>query len=148
VKKVFNKILSGNHAPTVGTHATELIDVWRPDEDIFIVGVEMFTRMSLFDENDSTIEWHVELNQAGDTGREPTVGIVTGTYAWNTTPAAVDVAGSGATEVIMFPEGYGFRVTEDSALNLWVASKHIAGVDSTLIACYAIIWFVPARNVK
>ena len=144
MKKVFNKILSGNVAIAPDETGCALIKSWRPDEDVYILGVEMSMALPTHDAGAHYCEYHEELNQAGDTGQEPTVARLSGEHS------GTQAQGGAALKdiVIMFPEGYGFRVTEDSVLNLFLAYKKTGGAGTCTISCYAYIWYVPARNVK
>lgn len=133
-KRLYMKTFGGSLAVDIST--TEPYYEWArftPDEDIEIVGVEVYSLVNIISQNDHVQEGWVALSQDWGSGARK-IAECPFKAEWNTSPAAVYA--SCHTVSHMFPAGSFISVREGEVLYLQGSVHYVpVGVDQIVGGC-------------
>ena len=117
-KRVFTKYMAGGHVGAAGTTTEDIgADRWTVQEDIDIIGVEIFAVVpgeSLG--NDGFCDGLAEISQVGARLADGCIASVMPSAQWNTSPAAVQCHTDHV--VVMLPEGHAVPIREEGTVYL------------------------------
>lgn len=92
----------------------EALAIWRPQEDIEIIGWYMSAWIQDLLANDGNITWVAELSQVGVLNQDGVIGCVTCTGTQNTAPNFGDLGYE--TLGLIFPAGFAIPIREEGAV--------------------------------
>lgn len=136
--KVLTKCWPGYYDFATGTEAQMAKESWKMQEDNLILGFVIIGTMYKQSENDGIAKGGIELSQVPLWGKEGSLGFMSLSEVWNTTPAGVSVT-SGQLAV-MFEKGNEVSLLEGESLylncNCVPKSAGTSGIDYDVVIYY------------
>lgn len=131
MKRVWTETLECSTGHRTATFEKEVVDRYRAQEDMTLIGFEMHGHFSHDDEIDGVCEAHCILTSTAPpqtaTGR---LGSIAVAQCWNTVVAAAEqIQEIYGDKVVMWPAGYGVTLREGEELLGCIDGRVTAGKD-------------------